>query len=51
METDSKLQSIIDAEIKGAEEVKYEWTGDDGCVVTMRLDKRRLAKMMGVQFE
>ena len=51
VETDSKLQIIIDAEIKGAEEVKYEWTGDDGCVVTMRLDKRRLAKMMGVQFE
>lgn len=51
VETDSKLQTIIDAEIKGAEEVKYEWTNDDGCLVTMRLDKKRLEKMMGVRFE
>ena len=51
METDSKLQTAIDAELKGAEEVKYEWTGDDGCVVTLRLDKTRLEKLMGVQFE
>ena len=51
VETDSKLQTIIDAEIKGAEEVKYEWTNDDGCVVTMRLDKKRLERLMGVQFE
>ena len=51
METDSKIQTIIDAELKGAEEVKYEWTSDDGCLVTMRLDKKRLEKMMGVQFQ
>ena len=51
IETDSKLQTIIDAELKGAEEVKYEWTSDDGCLVTMRIDKNRLAKMMGVKFE
>jgi len=36
IETDSKLQTIIDAELKGAEEVKLEWTNDDGCLVTMR---------------
>lgn len=51
IETDSKLQTVIDAELKGAEEVKLEWTSDDGCLVTMRLDKKRLEKMMGVQFE
>lgn len=51
IETDSKLQTTIDQEIKGAEEVKYEWTSDDGCLVTMRLDKKRLEKMMGVKFE
>ena len=51
IETDSKLQTVIDAEIKGAEELKYEWTNDDGCVVTMRLDRTRLEKMMGVKFE
>ncbi len=51
IETDSKMQTTVDAELKAAEEVKYEWTKDDGCVVTMRLDKSRLAKMMGVEFE
>jgi hypothetical protein len=51
IETDSKMQTLVDAEIKGAEEVKYEWTKDDGCVVTMRLDKKRLERLMGVQFE
>ena len=51
IETDSKLQTILDAEIKGAEEVKLEWTSDEGCVSTMRLDKTRLEKMMGVKFE
>jgi hypothetical protein len=51
VETDSKLQSTIDEVIKGAEIVKSEWTKDDGCVVTIRLDKNRLQRMMGVQFE
>ncbi len=27
---------------KGAEVIKTEWTNDDGCVVTLRLDKKRL---------
>ncbi|MEK6544828.1 MAG: hypothetical protein AABZ44_10380 [Elusimicrobiota bacterium] len=51
IETDSKLQTSIDAEIKGAEIVKTEWTNDDGCVVTIRLDKKRLEKMMGIKFK
>jgi hypothetical protein len=51
IETDSKLQTTIDEVIKGAEIVKSEWTKDDGCVVTIRLEKDRLQRMMGVQFE
>jgi hypothetical protein len=42
METDSKLESYLKEVIKGAEIVKNEWTNDDGCVVTMRLDKKKL---------
>ena len=51
IETDSSLQTKIDAAIKGAEIIKNEWTNDDGCVVTMRLDKKRLQDMMGVKFK
>jgi len=51
METDSVLQTKIDAAIKGAEIVKSEWTNDDGCLVTIRLDKKRLADQMGVKFK
>ena len=43
METDSKLESYLKDVIKGAEIVKNEWTNDDGCVVTLRLDKKKLS--------
>ncbi|MBI4397021.1 MAG: hypothetical protein HY548_08000 [Elusimicrobia bacterium] len=46
IETDSTLQTKIDAEIKAAEIIKSEWTNDDGCVVTLRLNKKRLNEMM-----
>ncbi len=51
METDSVLQTKIDEAIKGAEIIKSEWTNDDGCLVTIRLDKKRLQDMMGVKFK
>jgi hypothetical protein len=51
VETDSVLQTKIDAAIKGAEIIKSEWTNDDGCVVTLRLDKKRLQDQMGVKFK
>ncbi|MBI3292220.1 MAG: hypothetical protein HYZ73_05370 [Elusimicrobia bacterium] len=50
IETDSSLTTKIDAAIKGAEVVKTEWTNDDGCVVTLRLPKKRLQEMMGIRF-
>ena len=50
METDSKLQTSINEVIKGAEIIKTEWTKDDGCVVQLRISKKRLESMMGVKF-
>ncbi len=51
IETDSVLQTKIDAAIKGAEIVKTEWTNDDGSVITLRISKKRLQEMMGVKFK
>lgn len=51
IEQDSTLMTRIEAEIKGAEIVKTEWTNDDGCVVTLRLPKRRLEKVLGQKFQ
>ncbi|HOW88950.1 MAG TPA: hypothetical protein PL037_01615 [Elusimicrobiales bacterium] len=42
LETDSVLATKIDAVIKGAQVVRTEWTGDDGCVVVLRLSKKAL---------
>lgn len=51
LEKDSSLEATIMDAIRGAEIVKSEFTSDNGCVVTLRLPKSRLAKMMKVQFE
>ena len=50
IETDSLLATQIDAEIKGAELMKSEWTSDDGCVATIRLPKKRL-KSLGLNIK
>jgi len=42
METDSQIETNMKATIKGADIVKTEWTNDDGCVVTLRLNKKHL---------
>lgn len=46
MTTNSRLKAEIDTLIKGAEVVKTEWTSDDGAVVTLRLEKKRLDKIL-----
>ena len=51
METDSSLETKVKDTIKGAQIVKTEWTSDDGCVVTLHLDKKRLESQMGVKFK
>ena len=45
IETDSNLQSRIKEVIKGAEIRKTEYTSDNGCVVTLRLPKKRLVEL------
>ena len=51
IETHSLLETQIKESIKAAQVVKSEWTSDDGCVVTLRLDKKRLESQMGVKFK
>ena len=51
IEQDSTLEARLKHVIKGAEIVKTEYTNDDGAVVTLRLPKKRLSKMMGVKFK
>jgi len=51
IETDSRIQTFLNDAIRGAEIIKNEWTNDDGCLVTLRLSKKRLEQMMGVKFK
>ena len=51
METDSKIKATVDAMIKGANVAKTEWTNDDGCVVTLQLNKKELGRELGKSLE
>jgi hypothetical protein len=51
IEKDSTLETRVRDAVRGAEIVKSEFTADNGCVVTLRLPKSRLEKLMGVRFE
>jgi len=51
LETDSVLAAKVSAAIVGAEVRKSEFTADNGCVVTLRLPRRRLEELMGVRFQ
>ena len=51
IETDSTLEAKLRETIRGAEILKSEFTSDNGCVVTIRLPKKRLEDMMGVKFK
>ncbi len=50
IETSSNLRTKLEEAIRGAEILKSEFTGDNGCVVTLRLPKARLEALMGVRF-
>lgn len=50
IEKDSVLEAKLKETIRGAEVMKTEFTADNGCVVTIRLPKSRLEKLMGVKF-
>lgn len=49
METNSKITASVNAMIKGAETTKIEWTNDDGCVATVRLNKKIVEKELGLK--
>ena len=51
LETDSILKALVLETIRGAEILRSEFTSDNGCVVTLRLPKQRLEKLMGVRFQ
>jgi len=51
IEKDSTLEARVMDAVRGAEVVKSEFTADNGCVVTLRLPKSRLERLMGVRFE
>ena len=51
METDSEISTKVNQTVKGAEIVKTEWTADDGCVVTLRLSKKRLAQILKMKLK
>ncbi|MBI5202719.1 MAG: hypothetical protein HY925_14095 [Elusimicrobia bacterium] len=51
IETDSTLEARLKETIKGAEIVKSEFTSDSGCVVTIRLPKKRLEDLMAVRWQ
>lgn len=51
IEKDSTLEAKVMDAVRGAEVARSEFTSDGGCVVTLRLPKTRLERMMGVSFE
>jgi len=49
METDSRIKATVNDLLKGAEVTKMEWTNDDGCVATVRINKKFLEKETGLK--
>lgn len=39
--SNQKIQGLVQQTLRGAMIVKREWTNDDGCVMTIRLDKKK----------
>lgn len=49
METNSRITASVNNMVKGAEVTKIEWTNDDGCVATVRLNKKAIEKETGLR--
>ncbi len=47
--TDQKIRGVVDNTIRGVAIVKREWTSDDGCMVTIRLDKKKFMDQLQPQ--
>ena len=39
--SNQKIQGLVQQTLRGAMVVKREWTNDDGCVLSLRLDKKK----------
>jgi len=50
MATDSKIRATVDDILAGAKVESTEWNPDDSCVLTLRISKKRIRRMMGVIF-
>lgn len=46
--TNQKIQGLVQNTLRGAAIVKREWTSDDGCFVTLRLDKKKFMDQVKV---
>jgi len=51
METNSKITASVNNMVKGAEVTKLEWAADDGCVASVRLNKKIVEKELGLNFQ
>lgn len=51
METNSKITASVNNMVKGAEVAKLEWAADDGCVASVRLNKKIVEKELGLNFQ
>jgi len=50
MVTDSQIKATVDDILAGAKVESTEWNHDDSCIVTLRISKKRIRRMMGVKF-
>lgn len=39
--SNQKIQGLVQQTLRGAMVIKREWTNDDGCVLSLRLDKKK----------
>lgn len=46
MERDSLIREIANEVVSGGDEVKTEWTDDDGCVVTLELKRAKVERLI-----
>lgn len=50
MLADSHIKATVDDVIRGAKVEGATWNADDSCTVTLRISKRRIRRMMSVDF-
>lgn len=46
VEQKDRIRQIVDATVAGAEEERVQWDRTDGCVVVLRIERRRVQRMV-----